>query len=89
MANPEHLDTIMRGVNAWNEWRIQNPGICPDLSNIRLQGRVGLEPPDGNLSVINLSDTNLTGAALWNLNIHTSNLQNINAYGADLRSFVK
>jgi hypothetical protein len=31
MANPEHLEILKQGVEAWNEWREKNPDIEPDL----------------------------------------------------------
>jgi len=33
MANPEHLEILKRGVEAWNKWRHEHPEVCPDLSN--------------------------------------------------------
>jgi uncharacterized protein YjbI with pentapeptide repeats len=32
MADHSHLDILKEGVEAWNEWRTQNPSITPDLS---------------------------------------------------------
>ena len=31
MAKPEHLDKLKEGVEVWNEWRDDNPGIAPAL----------------------------------------------------------
>jgi hypothetical protein len=36
MANEEHLAQLQQGVEAWNQWREQRPGIQPDLSNANL-----------------------------------------------------
>jgi Pentapeptide repeats (8 copies) len=36
MANPEHLAKLKEGVEAWNEWRLKNPGIQPDLQGANL-----------------------------------------------------
>ena len=27
MANPEHLEILKQGVEAWDKWRTENPGI--------------------------------------------------------------
>jgi uncharacterized protein YjbI with pentapeptide repeats len=36
MANPDHIDQLMKGVAAWNAWREENPSISPDLSDASL-----------------------------------------------------
>jgi uncharacterized protein YjbI with pentapeptide repeats len=33
MANPEHLAILKQGVEVWNRWRKEKPGIQPDLSS--------------------------------------------------------
>ncbi len=38
MANQEHLDILMQGVDVWNEWRKEHPDIQPDLSFALLIG---------------------------------------------------
>ncbi len=42
MANPEHLKILKQGVEAWNQWREQNPQTKPDLSGVDLGGATGL-----------------------------------------------
>ena len=37
MANQEHLKILQQGVDAWNEWRRENPEIKPDLSGADLR----------------------------------------------------
>jgi uncharacterized protein YjbI with pentapeptide repeats len=32
MANPEHIEILTQGVEKWNQWRMDNPDIIPDLS---------------------------------------------------------
>jgi hypothetical protein len=39
MANPDHIDQLMKGVAAWNAWREEKPSISPDLSDASLSGR--------------------------------------------------
>jgi hypothetical protein len=38
MANPEHLDILKQGVEAWNAWRNQNRDLMliPDLADADL-----------------------------------------------------
>lgn len=31
MANKTHVNILMQGVDAWNQWRKDNPKIAPDL----------------------------------------------------------
>ena len=31
MVNPEHLQILQQGVEAWNQWREQNNGVRPAL----------------------------------------------------------
>jgi hypothetical protein len=38
MANPEHLKILRTGVGKWNKWRIANPKVEPDLSDLNLSG---------------------------------------------------
>jgi hypothetical protein len=38
MANPEHLEILKQGVEAWNTWRRANPSIEPDLTRASLSG---------------------------------------------------
>jgi Pentapeptide repeats (8 copies) len=61
MADQTHLDILLQGVEAWNEWREQNPSTRPELS--------GADLTEANLSGVDLSDmnlkwTNLSGADL-------------------------
>ena len=38
MAEPEHVAKLKAGINAWNQWRVDNPEISPDLSDMDLRG---------------------------------------------------
>ena len=37
MANPEHQAKILEGVEAWNEWREENPSVVPNLQHAELK----------------------------------------------------
>lgn len=86
MSVAEHVEILMKGVDAWNEWRARNPGVRPDLSGIDLKGRVGVEPPGGSLRTVDLSRCNLSGAVLWNLNISGAKLEGSDMRDGDFRS---
>ena len=47
MANPEHLQILQQGFEAWYQWREQNEDIRPDFSDANLS--------DANVRVLNLS----------------------------------
>jgi uncharacterized protein YjbI with pentapeptide repeats len=51
MAKSEHVVEFLKGVKAWNSWRLANPEIKPDLS--------GVEIHNEHYQSINLSETNL------------------------------
>src|SRR5262249_42979766 len=36
MANNEHVAILKKGVDAWNEWRRENPNKLPDLIRVDL-----------------------------------------------------
>ncbi len=38
MADESHLLILQRGVDTWNAWRLENPGIQPDLVGANLPG---------------------------------------------------
>jgi uncharacterized protein YjbI with pentapeptide repeats len=52
MANDEHVAMLRTGVEAWNEWREENPDIRPDL--------IWASLVEANLYRANLSGAKLT-----------------------------
>jgi hypothetical protein len=40
MADESHLSVLKQGVEAWNQWREQNPGVEPDLGEANLCGTI-------------------------------------------------
>jgi hypothetical protein len=69
MANEEHLALLKQGVEAWNEWKANNPDIRPDLSfatgnGITIRGAKlsGVDLSRANLSRADLSRADLIGA---------------------------
>jgi uncharacterized protein YjbI with pentapeptide repeats len=81
MANPEHLEIFKHGVKEWNEWRIDNPDVRPDLSEADLTG-VGLTRAD--LVAVDLSRVDLRGVILSEANLSNANLSNANLSNANL-----
>jgi esterase/lipase superfamily enzyme len=75
VANEEHLNILKQGVDIWNSWRVENPGIRPDLSGSNL---IGL-----NLEGVNLSDSNLC-----KVDLSITYLKNGSFVRADIRGAV-
>jgi uncharacterized protein YjbI with pentapeptide repeats len=97
MANPDHLQTLLQGVDAWNDRRAGEPLITPDLSGVDLcwgEDLSGANLSRANLSGASLCLAKLSGADLsWaNLsrahldwaNLSGANLHRADLYGADL-----
>ncbi len=66
MANEEHLAILKQGVEAWNEWRKNNPEIVPDLSRADLHFA---DLSGADLSLADLSDADLSDANLAEVNL--------------------
>lgn len=77
MANPEQLAILKQGVEAWNEWRQQHPGMRPALSE------ANLSYTDLNWAHLNWAD--LSGADLRGADLKGAHLKEANLRGADLR----
>ncbi len=65
MANQEHLAILKQGVEIWNQWRKNNPGILPDLSYTDLR-EMHLE--GAYLRQCKLLEADLSGAHLEGAN---------------------
>ncbi|HKP71316.1 MAG TPA: toll/interleukin-1 receptor domain-containing protein, partial [Pyrinomonadaceae bacterium] len=75
MANEEHLNILMQGVEVWNQWRYENPEVEPDLSYAFL---LAAKLVNANFSYTNLKKANLQRAVLSRVNLHTANLSGAN-----------
>jgi hypothetical protein len=92
MANPEHLNILRQGVDAWNEWRKKHIEGMPDLT--RATGLHGVDLRHAqlwnvdlscvDLSRTNLSRANLSGAFLISTYLINANLTGANLIGANL-----
>ena len=61
MANEKHLEILLRGVQAWNEWRIKDTVTKPELNG-------------ADLTLVNLAGANLSKADLRNAGLKFEDL---------------
>jgi len=69
--NDKHILLLRKGVQAWNQWRDENPNIKPDLSH-------------ANLSKINLKSANLRSTDLGGVNFTKAFLQEADFSDSDM-----
>ena len=84
-ARKEHLETLKRGVPAWNEWRLENPTVRPffykqDLTKTAL----GTTLDEVNFANAVLIEADLRGQSLQRANFHEANLGGAKLHDADL-----
>ena len=91
MANEEHLQILMQGVEAWNKWRDQHKDIRPDLREARLAGFPlrgadlrGVDLRKADLHEAVLMHADLTRADLCGADLHQAQLDVTNLTRADL-----
>jgi hypothetical protein len=86
MANPEHLQILKQGVEAWNQWRAANPGIRPDLAEAPLarENLRGANLYQTDLREANLARADLVEAELSSADLFQADLRGANLLGADL-----
>jgi hypothetical protein len=97
-ADSEHIELLRRGPRPWNEWRLQNPSITPNLVGISLSiGDRQLGPINGGpinlayarlrhafLRFATLTGASLEGADLADTDLRDARLEGANLAGADL-----
>ncbi len=76
MANAEHLEILKQGVEVWNRWRKENPGVGPDLIRADLQGE--------DLEGVNLVGAHLFESSFENANLKNAELDEVSFWGVDL-----
>ncbi len=81
MANPEHLEIVLKGTESVNQWHEQHQYEHLDLSNADLSG---IALSKANLYESNLSGTNLSLADLTEAILFAADLSNANLSRASL-----
>ncbi len=81
MANEEQLAILKQGAEVWNQWREENAGTIPDLTNADLNWA---ELNGAKLSGATLCGAKLNGAELIQAKLTDADLSNVDLTGADL-----
>jgi uncharacterized protein YjbI with pentapeptide repeats len=80
-AGLDYLALLEEGVDAWNQWRHDNPQLQPDLSGADLSD---MDLSGANLSAVDLCDADLFQTRLRDANLKMSVLSGADMAGADL-----
>ena len=77
MANSDHFSKLMEGVAVWNEWRLDNSDLQPDLreANLNKQELCGVDFREANLRGADLRGTDLRKASLQEADLRLVNLR--------------
>jgi uncharacterized protein YjbI with pentapeptide repeats len=81
MANSQHLAILKQGAEVWNEWRMENLTVKPDLSDANL---IGADLTGSNLRFANLTRAKLKDAKLSSASLRVADLTSVNLEGANL-----
>jgi uncharacterized protein YjbI with pentapeptide repeats len=87
MANQDHLDILLQGVDTWNRWRETKRELIPNLEGAELSEKNlnGVNLSRANLREANLYDTHLIGANLSEADLFRAGLDESKLSGATLR----
>ncbi len=84
---PDHPAVLELGMPFWNEWRLQNPGTRPRLSNVVLRdgSLVKAAFQGADLRGADFSGSNLFRADFRGADLAGANLEAVDLFSADLR----
>jgi uncharacterized protein YjbI with pentapeptide repeats len=88
MANAAHLEILSLGKAAWNQWRLDNPGITPDLAGAELSKDFFISPLLTRQSRIDLTGINFKSALLDSINIADTDLADADFSYASMKAMV-
>ncbi len=76
MSNDKHVEILQGGADAWNQWRVREPAVLPDLRSAELSLK--------SLIGANFDNTNLSGARLEGANLSKASFRSANLRGANM-----
>ena len=85
MADPQQLEILRQGADAWNAWRHDS---SPAYVNLRDEALVSANLASMNLTDVDLTGTNLTGANLTGANLRQALLDQADLRIVDFRNAV-
>ncbi|MEP6668314.1 MAG: pentapeptide repeat-containing protein [Chthoniobacter sp.] len=85
MANPEQVELLKQGAEAWNEWREKNPGVRVDLSDtdLRAHDLSWANLQDAIMSRVNFCNGKMCYAMLDRAVLCDADLQGADLSGSD------
>ncbi len=86
MASAEHVTILKKGVDTWNEWRLKNPLVRPNLAKAELVSAdlIGADLRNADLRGANLNGADLGDADLSKANLREADLTEANLHRVDL-----
>ena len=86
MANPAHETLLRQGVSEWNDWRVQNASVTPDLTGIRMAAAKlnGVDLSHTLLRASTLIRSSLKGADLSHADLREAQLHEVDLSDANL-----
>jgi uncharacterized protein YjbI with pentapeptide repeats len=84
--NEEHMSKLLEGVEAWNQWRRENPGLLPKLykADLSAMDLAGINLKGADLRKANLSEVSFTHADLARADLRAANLGGANLARVEL-----
>jgi len=83
MPNPEHVEMLKQGADAWNRWRLHNRGVAPNFIAANLHGA---DLQGAHLHDADLTRANFDSAIFKDAQLFYSNLDQTSFTAADLSS---
>lgn len=86
MGQHEHKRILCRGARFWNQWRLENPEVIPELSFCVFEGSdlSGADLSGADLYCAWLQGVNLCGANLGGADLNGASLAGADVTGTDL-----
>jgi hypothetical protein len=87
MSQIDYHSILKQGVDAWNQWRRDNPAVLPNLrgASFSYQNLVGVNLNSANLDHASFMDSILDGANLGHTNLFAAHFMRASLVGANIQ----